>query len=1136
MHGLWRTVLWMCACRHLAPLFMDRRNFSTALVFTPWIGLGSGMAGRASAQTSTASTATALIAPPISVQKLNLERMVCFETWHATSLYERFQRLLVLEGGQASIRFLRRNLTQDRTLADHRPARRYTLLVDGTPRASVDLAEGAPHGDFTLALSGLAGGWHELDIAGLADGETCPRWFAYVLRDGVQPASMPVCTGSYDISKARAASEHAWAWVPARYRPDASPLPPSRPVPFSDAATDMVALPVVAVATGTIRYPNVDKRGVVSSFCLQSYYYTDLITRYPRLALLDGPRGVGSLSMPTHIEIGTATRDADPNSAPLLNVYVTDPWRLMRVADDGTVTTLAGWRHRGMASHYRDTERSTSRGEPGRTLELVGDWSSVPTARRGFHELWGMAWDAQSLKPDPAAAPIAAEDNRRPHIGNPVCFVTDSQNNRVCRIEFDGRSHATPARVSEFLTGLEDPWDIVYWRESLIVSERGAHRIAQYDIRTRRLMRVIVSGAKLATISATERRASSTATLAELRAQACVAPEGLYLVDDWLYFGSFAQRQVRRVNLSSGKLEVVLAEAPVSGNSRFVKICVSDGTFGPKGAVFVQSWDNGAPKTAYLPDGSTWRLRMLGFDLEGYGSAVAARNGRLYFGSSRYGLWRVTKGAPMNDRLFREGQTAYVAAHYPILHGTGGFGHFGLPLPWGKSEGIDYYLTQHGHRRGGQGGTGNGPGTPGTPVPGLTLPTQPTSVGHNTLWYLGSFSLTAGGYYDDDGFAYRASYSTRKNLSAGARLGVTLHSSGGYNSFVNTSYGPFQGVDVEVRTQDGEAKQSNDPTEQAEWWCYSADGQPYPVRRVAALLDAVAARHPEIDVTGKGIVYNGNSMGNGGVLHTMILPDPWRARIAYARGSVGVFMPRQIAQRAPRQYKGWPADSGDTAALWDAVDFALQAKRDAIVRGMHYRQQFSSNDMFSEGLGGNTQLEWVNLCEDNRISAVATWVHNGHSATEKGVNFPDVRVFEVPEQDITLDRAHPCFTRSTGNWPQLASDRRNRDLYPRGHYNLGLTWDHARTVDSANEIVFHLQYRHRTGFGTGIPDQPDRITVDVTPRRARHFALRHGEQVRWAWDGTALTGTARVQGDVLTAEGIPLVSGAGYKRLRFFRA
>jgi hypothetical protein len=634
------------------------------------------------------------------VQKLNLSRLVFFDKWSWSVPYSRYQQLLVIGGTSATVKFRRASFNA-RVKELFLPARQYTLLVDGAARASCKLSAGQTEGEFTFSTVDLPSGWRELDIGGLADGEACPRWFAFVFREGMDmPGRMPICTGSFDLAAhTREAGEHAWAWVPARYQPAPSPLAATPHPHFSDTMSALVVQPMGHHAEGNPRFPNVDRRGIVSTFDRQSYFYADFISKYPRVALLDGPRGVGAMSMPTHIDIGVATRDPDPASEPRLNIYVTDPWRLVRVSDTGEITTLAGWRHRGIASHWADTESGTKEGKPGATLELVGDWSAVPPKRRGFHELWGMCWDKDSLLPDATAARIPVEDNRQPHAGNPACFVTDSQNNRVCRIQFDGRSHATPAKVTEFLVDLSDPWDIVEWKGTVIVSERQAHRIAQYDIKTGAMRRVIVSGKPLAKVDNARRRANAVAPLNEIVAQPCVAPEGLYVLDDWLYFGSVAQRQVRRMHLATGQMEVVVSEVPLTGNSRFVKFAVSDGTFGPRGAVFIQTWNNAAPKTGHLPGGQQWKLRTMGFDMSGYGSAVAIRNGRMYFGNSRYGIWRLAKGQSLDKKLFDQGEDEYHAAHYNLTHGTGGFGHFGFPLPWGKSAAIDYYLERNGHVR-----------------------------------------------------------------------------------------------------------------------------------------------------------------------------------------------------------------------------------------------------------------------------------------------------------------------------------------------------------------------------------------------------------------------------------------------------
>jgi peptidoglycan/xylan/chitin deacetylase (PgdA/CDA1 family) len=178
---------------------------------------------------------------------------------------------------------------------------------------------------------------------------------------------------------------------------------------------------------------------------------------------------------------------------------------------------------------------------------------------------------------------------------------------------------------------------------------------------------------------------------------------------------------------------------------------------------------------------------------------------------------------------------------------------------------------------------------------------------------------------------------------------------------------------------------------------------------------------------------------------------------------------------------------------------------------------------------------FVNLIERTKIGGAFVWINAGHDIGEVGVNLPDLSAFETSAQDITLDRAHPAITNSTGNYPLRAPDRINEKKYPRGHYNMGLTWDHANIIDVASEIVFPLKYNRRVAIGKGIPDQPARITVSVTPRRPRNFTLRDGETLKWSWDGDALSGIATVTGDTVTVDAIPLVSGDVYKALRIYR-
>lgn len=185
----------------------------------------------------------------------------------------------------------------------------------------------------------------------------------------------------------------------------------------------------------------------------------------------------------------------------------------------------------------------------------------------------------------------------------------------------------------------------------LYVSERTTHRIAAYDATTGAFMRVVVSGSALASMNTSIRRMQRNpgVTLDAARAQPCVAPEGLFHWDGWLYFGSLVQQQVRRVHLVTGALEVVVANPYVDDGANFFKFAVSTpGTFGPPGTVWLCTFSgagySGRP-AAYLPTGTQWDYgNMLSGEGPGrvwtgigYACAVAIGVGRMAHASSEEG-------------------------------------------------------------------------------------------------------------------------------------------------------------------------------------------------------------------------------------------------------------------------------------------------------------------------------------------------------------------------------------------------------------------------------------------------------------------------------------------------------------------
>jgi len=572
----------------------------------------------------------------------------------------------------------------------------YTLLVDGKPASTLTGVAGKSSAAFDLDLTPLQPGWRRLDIAGLTGGETCPTWWVFVKRGNVGPQSVtPVVRGTYEMIQS-GVGLNVWALAPGAYAPTPRPMQPRTFTPFSTALprSELHCAHLVPLRWGDVHRPNRNVDGIQSSYDVQPYFWSDLVALKPRVPLLDGPRGVGTVCMVTHVEIGKA---APPNTGPRNNTYFCDPWRVGKISADGTITTLAGYRHAGMLTHWEDPA----------DVELVGDWSSVPAARRGFHELWGMAWDERTLAINEAAAPIASEDNQQPHLVGPTMFLADTQRNRICKLEFSATRHGVPPRITEFITNIQDPWDVVYANGLLYVTERLSHRIAQYDATTGAYQRTLVQGAALATVDR-NRELVRQGTLAQMQAQPCVAPEGLYLMDGWLYWASKAQGQVRRVRLSDGVMETVCS-VPMDDNTKFVKLAIGDGTFGPRGTVFTWTWSNaqmGLPASR-LPDGTRWswedqRGGAGNFAQFVYATAGAVGQGRLITCGANEGVLVISKRLPNEgppSAAAARGGAEFQARGLHLLHGQNGFGFYGLPLPWGASPDIAAYLESQGHVR-----------------------------------------------------------------------------------------------------------------------------------------------------------------------------------------------------------------------------------------------------------------------------------------------------------------------------------------------------------------------------------------------------------------------------------------------------
>lgn len=723
-------------------------------------------------------------------RQLNLEKTVAFAKAHDLyTPYDRYQRLLVLFGTQAQVKIIALNLGSGQGGRATLLGTTYTLSADGVQVGSVNVPGGAFNATFTVDATRIPQGWHLLEIGGGVDGEVGQPMWAFVKHDAVigeQPFT-PVSRGQYARSMSVTSDQEVWVKLPGRYNPVPKPITVPRTYVTPDPRLLRSGLnceALIPVRFGDVHRPNVNVDGILSSFDYQDYFWSSLHAQKPIVACLDGPRGVGTACMITHLALSTAA----PNGVPRNVTYFSDPWRIGKITESGTITTLVGYRHRnGIIPHWEDDVTPS--------LELIGDWSEVPAERRGFWEIWGFAWDERTVTINEGAAPIPSENNERPHILGPTLFVADTQRNRICKVVFSAVAHGVPPKVTEFITGLADPWEVVYADRLIYITERKAHRISVYDADTGAFVKVLVQGvvpsvgtftavagnnlinlstttplplnsvvylgpaqdqvfpdgvathtayhvvsvsgnsARLSTYPGSvppvlprtngsgvvyqplayvdaNREVNMVASTTMLQASPCVAPEGLFLQDGWLYFSSKAQAQVRRVRLNGTGLEVV-RPIHIDGNSKFAKLALSDGTFGPRGSTFTWTWSNahfGGPEM-YDNTGRSiqpwWNLQTGGTGdwttHAGYGTAGAIGQGRMITANMLEGLTRVTKsqaGDPVETAAVTAGRAEYLDRHLNLVHGPDGFGFYGLPLPWGLSSNIDAYLTFAGHVRG----------------------------------------------------------------------------------------------------------------------------------------------------------------------------------------------------------------------------------------------------------------------------------------------------------------------------------------------------------------------------------------------------------------------------------------------------
>jgi hypothetical protein len=661
----------------------------------------------------------------LPTQAINLSSVVHFEPQYFSSRYEREQRHVRITENTYQVMLAKTDIAAGGVTAGLSfSASSYNVHVSTDPNilgpvgGTYTRVGTERRGSVTITFTNEPDGPIFLTVVPSTTSTECyPKWGCYLDRNGQAGESLYTIFQSYSYDWVSSKYNHVCERVlKTELGNTTKPIVPRAAVPFSTALSYTQISREDRVPNYHVPHrPITTVNGIVGSECSQPYDWAPLIASYPTLPLLDGPRGIGTAGYLTFLRYGRNAK-----------LYFCDPWRFGVIDAAGTVKTLLGFRH-SVAPYWDDPQ----------THHVVGDWdSSIPISARCALECWGQAWHIPTVGLDNGATPIGGE---QPHVFiGPVSFFSD-RNGFVLKAQFNGGGPAAqsffgntdrdaPPKVTRHFAA-NDPWGLdTDGADTIFVAERGLNRISKWNANTGAFLGVLVSGANLGYMLDRVWKPNVGVTLAQIRAQPCVAPEGLVYQDGYVYWGSLAQKEVRRVNVSTGVVEVVRQiEGMLDGNSKFVFISLSDGTFGPRGTVFVSSWSaltNGRAH-GFVPTAGTvggvavthsvwWDWHRYGKGVEqgpggqweamGYATCSTVGHGRIAVGSSNNVVSEYLKreASETNPDMTKmvNGFNHFMSKGYNIVHGEYGHGWINRPLPWGENADMDYWFSKHGHSQG----------------------------------------------------------------------------------------------------------------------------------------------------------------------------------------------------------------------------------------------------------------------------------------------------------------------------------------------------------------------------------------------------------------------------------------------------
>jgi putative esterase len=345
----------------------------------------------------------------------------------------------------------------------------------------------------------------------------------------------------------------------------------------------------------------------------------------------------------------------------------------------------------------------------------------------------------------------------------------------------------------------------------------------------------------------------------------------------------------------------------------------------------------------------------------------------------------------------------------------------------------------------------------------------------------------------------------------------------------------------------------HDP-ENTYWWGYGeglpgsvGQGVPaYTQRRVLHLLAWLLATYRAADPD--RVFAIGGSMGGAGALTLGLL----HARhFAGVEASLAAVIPRNHRpSRIAQLTTLWGSPESNLGGAWDVMDLTRALRDDAEARDQFAFTKHGKDDStihFGAAVMPSplTKETLYSVLEREHLGHLCVWDEGAHGPPDPimGNGWWDAGWSRITDPHAYLARhlPFPAFSRSSANEdPGDGGGNGKRPFDPERGYsgdvavpgdtgwsgaiagalNRFLRWDAPSIVDTRDRLVVPLFLASGAGSAAPAPGYPttgDRrpmgasVTVDVTPRRTRHFRPSPGETVRYRYG--AVLGSAKAAAD-----------------------